>query len=673
MTKNIKASTQPVFTLSMDDILPNKDSKKVETSPNPDDSRPHPDHGRLEKETHTPFATEQTHARIKEEMRMNSNLPPAPDFDPAEFSRKLFDIYKNAEPVLATWMERQFKQGPLAPLGFDPLHMQKAVHDWIDYYAKNPQDLAQMQIQYWDNMAKLSSAMMNKWLGQPVPDLVAPDKTDKRFKDPVWTQNAAFDYLRQAYALTRGLAQNMVQKAAALPENERQKLEFMTRQWMDALSPTNFPMTNPEVLRTTIETKGENLLKGFQNFVDDLKRGQGDLKISTTQYEAFEVGKNLATTPGQVVYRNRMMELIQYAPTTDKVHDIPLLIVPPWINKYYILDMRPDNSFVKYAVDQGYTVFMISWVNPDPTYMNALFDDYLMDGLLQSLNVIESICGTKATNVAGYCIGGTLTSMALSYLKSKGQDDRIASATMLTTLLDFDRAGDMKVFIDEEQITALESRMRERGYLEAGILQKTFSILRANDLIWSFVVNNYMLGKDPFPFDLLYWNEDSTNLPAAFHAYYLRHLYLRNELIKPNALSVAGAKIDLSKIDTPLYFLSTREDHIAPWLATYDGAKVIAKKNKDLTFVLAASGHVAGVINPAGANKKYGYWTGKTTADKADSWLENTSYTEGSWWPDWSAWLSKRSGKMVAARTEPGNKTYTPITSAPGTYVKVNV
>lgn len=588
-------------------------------------------------------------------------------FDPLAFAHAWADLMREAQPVFHQFWARA--GGQEADLHLDPLQLGRASAELMAHYARHPSRMVELQMQYWADMAALWHSSTQKFMGEQAHfgGAHTKDPIDRRFRDAMWRDHAGFDFLRQAYLLTRQAATDAVKNARELSPDDRQKLEFYNRLILDAMSPGNNPATNPEVIRETMRTGGENLLKGFRNLIDDMKRGDGTLKISTTQYNAFRPGKNLAVTPGKVVFQNRMMEVIQYAPSTKTVRAVPLVILPPWINKYYILDLRPENSFVKYAVDQGFTVFMVSWKNPDRSFADVTFDDYLMGGFLAVLDVAEGVTGAKSTNVVGYCIGGTLLNMGLSYLAAKKQSSRVKSATCLTTLLDFHRAGDMKVFIDESQLQAIEHRMNRQGFLDSGVLQKTFSILRANDLIWSFVVNNYFLGREPFPFDILYWNDDSTHLPAAFHSSYLRNLYLKNLLVKPGAFVVAGVPVDLTSIKTPMYFLSTRDDHIAPWGATFDGARLIAHKNKHVRFVLAASGHVAGVVNPPVA-KKYNYWVGGPPVGPTDEWLHAAKSHDGSWWVDWAAWVHERAGAMVAP-PKMGCTKFKPVADAPGTYV----
>jgi len=418
------------------------------------------------------------------------------------------------------------------------------------------------------------------------------------------------------------------------------------------------------VLRTVVDTGGQSLLNGLSNLLDDLERGNGKLAIRMTDLDAFELGKNVASTPGKVVYQNDLMQLVQYTPTTKKVHKRPLMIVPPWINKFYILDLQPKNSFIKWAVDQGHTVFVLSWVNPDETLAEKDFEDYLTEGTLAALDAIEKATGEKEVNAVGYCLGGTLLMATLAAMASK-KDNRIQSATCFTSMLDFSEPGELEVFIDEDQIASLEKTMEEQGFLDGSEMATTFNMLRANDLIWSFFINNYLLGKEPFPFDLLYWNSDSTRMPAKMHSYYLRNMYLENNLAKPNGITLNGVKIDLRKVKTPAYFLSTVEDHIAPWRSTYAGTQLTSGPVK---FVLGGSGHIAGVINPP-EKQKYGYWTNEKLPADPREWFEDAQKNPGSWWIDWSNWVGEFAGDQVAARV-PGDGKLKAMEDAPGAYVK---
>jgi polyhydroxyalkanoate synthase len=446
-----------------------------------------------------------------------------------------------------------------------------------------------------------------------------------------------------------------------MDDKTAQKVDFYTRQFVDAMSPTNFVMTNPEVLRRTAETGGENLLKGLSNLLSDLERGQGNLRIRMTDESKFKVGENIAVTPGKVVYQNDLMQLIQYTPTTENVLKRPLLILPPWINKFYILDLRPKNSFIRWAVDQGHTVFMVSWVNPDERLAEKGFEDYMLEGPYAALEAIEKATGEKSVNAIGYCLGGTLLSATLAHMATK-RDTRIKSATFFTTMVDFAESGELGVFIDEEQLNALEAKMQKRGFLEGREMATTFNMLRANDLIWSFVVNNYLLGQDPFPFDLLYWNDDSTRMPARMHSFYLRRMYQQNDLIKPGGIELLSVKLDLRKIKLPTYILSTREDHIAPWASTYRATQTYGG---DIRFVLAASGHIAGVVNPPDAGK-YSHWVNTTLPPSPEAWFAGATELAGSWWPDWQRWVTGQEAAQVPAR-QPKNA----IEDAPGSYVQV--
>jgi polyhydroxyalkanoate synthase len=584
--------------------------------------------------------------------------------NPLALSQALTSAYERSQPLFQKIAERlsqsmSFKAAE--PINPDPMNIGGAFTDLVTGMATNPYKFLALQI---DHSQKLTSLMQNcqkKFFGESVDDVIAPEKGDRRFRSPEWSESVFFDFIKQYYLLACDFVEQSIEKTEGLSDQKKEKLSFVSKLFMDALSPSNFIMTNPEVLKETIETGGENLVKGLENLNKDLERGQGELKISTTNYDAFKLGKNIATTPGAVVFENDLIQLIQYKPSTAKSYKRPLLVIPPWINKYYILDLKPESSYIKWAVDQGHTVFCISWVNPDQKLADKSFADYMKEGVLASLDEIEHITGEYDVNAVGYCLGGTLLATTMAYLKAKKQSTRIASATFLTTLLDFEKAGDMKLFMDESQIEAMEKSMQRKGVLEARELQKTFSLLRANDLIWSFVVNNYLMGKEPFPFDLLYWNDDSTNMPAAMHSYYLKNMYRDNRLVTPGALEMDGVKIDLTTIDTPCYFLSTRDDHIAPWEATYRGVQLMSGPK---TFTLAASGHIAGIINPP-TNNKYCYWTEDGTPENPKDWMENAVETAGSWWPHWNNWISKFAGEQMSAR-----KLKKTIEPAPGRYVQ---
>ncbi|HEX4885448.1 MAG TPA: class I poly(R)-hydroxyalkanoic acid synthase, partial [Casimicrobiaceae bacterium] len=493
----------------------------------------------------------------------------------------------------------------------------------------------------------------------------APAKGDKRFRHEDWEEHVLFDFVKQSYLITARWMHNQVATVEGLDEKTRRKVDFYTRQYIDALAPSNFALTNPEVFRETIASGGQNLVRGLHNLLDDIERGNGQLKISMTDPKAFELGVNIATTPGKVVFRNALIELIQYQPTTEKVAKRPLLIIPPWINKFYILDLREKNSFIKWCVDEGMTTFVVSWVNPDAKLADAGFDRYLADGTLAALDAIEKATGEKEINAVGYCLGGTLLAATLGYMAAH-DDRRVASATFMTSLIDFRATGELEVFIDDSQVASLERKMEERGYLEGSEMANTFNMLRANDLIWSFVINNYLLGRDPFPFDLLHWNSDSTRMPARMHSFYLRNMYMQNALAKPNGVELLDTPIDLTKVSLPTYFVSAIEDHIAPWKATYYGPPALSGKAR---FVLSASGHIAGMVNPPSANK-YCFWTNEDLAPTPDEWLSSATQHEGSWWTDWRAWIRAHAGKDVPARV-PGKGKLKALADAPGTYVRM--
>jgi polyhydroxyalkanoate synthase len=506
-------------------------------------------------------------------------------------------------------------------------------------------------------------------MGQKVEPLAEPAKGDKRFNDPAWKDEVVFDYLKQSYLLTARWLQGTIKEVEGVDDKTAKKVDFYTRQFIDAMSPSNFAMTNPQVVKATVESKGENLLKGLQNLLTDLERGKGTLAIRQTDMKAFKVGGNVATSPGKVVYQNKVMQLLQYAPATEQVWQMPLLIVPPWINKFYILDLKPENSFIKWATEQGYTVFVISWVNPDEHLTSLVFEDYMKLGPLAALDAIEQATGEKKISAIGYCIGGTLMATTLAYMAARG-DDRIAACTFFTAQVDFTEPGELGVFIDEDQLASVEEMMSKKGYLEGSEMATTFNMLRANDLIWSFVVNNYLMGKDPFPFDLLYWNSDSTRMPAKMHSFYLRNMYMQNKLVEPGGIEIDGTPIDLSKIKIPCYFISTIEDHIAPWRSTYMGARVFGGPTR---FVLGGSGHIAGIVNPPVANK-YGFWVNSAPklAETAEDWFQGAQQHTGSWWTDWQAWVTAFDADQVPPR-DPTKGKLKALEDAPGSYVKSRI
>ncbi len=591
------------------------------------------------------------------------STPRSSEIDPAAMSRLYSDIAEKSSALLAKYMARGGSGG--LPGLSDELGIAKAFFEAWRHMLADPQRMVEMQMKLWqDYMALWQNSMLKMFGQQPVP-VVQPQKTDRRFRHEDWENNFLYDYVKQSYLIAARHLHHSMGNVEGMDEKTAKKVDFYTRQYIDALSPSNFLLTNPEALRETVSSGGQNLVKGLNNLLDDLSRGNGEqLRVKMTDPDAFRLGENIASTKGKVVFQNDIMQLIQYEPLTKKVHATPLLIIPPWINKYYILDLRENNSFIRWAVEQGHTVFVISWVNPDATLAHKRFEDYLSEGSVAALDVIEGITGESQANVIGYCLGGTLLACTLAWLAAQGRD-RISSATFFVTMIDFEKPGELEVFIDEQQVGALEKKMEERGYLEGSEMATTFNMLRANDLIWSFVVNNYLLGKDPFPFDLLHWNGDSTRMPAAMHSFYLRNMYLKNLLRKPGGITLAGIPIDITKVKVPAYFISTVEDHIAPWSSTYAGARLL---KGPVRFVLGGSGHIAGIINPPAANK-YGYWINEKSCATAEDWLAGATQHPGSWWTDWGRWVADQAGAQVPARV-PGKGKYKALEDAPGSYVQ---
>jgi len=574
------------------------------------------------------------------------------------------DIAQRSQKLLETFAERQKADGPQPA---DPLRLTQTFMDFTAKLLADPNRLVQAQIELWQQYMQLWQVTAQRMMGQQVAPLVEPAKGDKRFSDPAWKDEVVFDYLKQSYLLTSRWLQDNVKQVEGLDDKTAKKVDFYTRQFIDALSPSNFALTNPQVVKATVESKGENLLKGLQNLLTDLERGKGKLAIRQTDMDAFKVGGNVATSPGKVVFQNELIQLLQYAPATEEVHAMPLLIVPPWINKFYILDLKPENSFIKWATEQGYTVFVISWVNPDERLTKLVFEDYMRLGPLAALDAIEKATGERKVSAIGYCIGGTLMAATLAWMAARG-DDRIAACTFFTAQVDFSEPGELGVFIDEDQLASLEATMSKKGYLEGSEMATTFNMLRANDLIWSFVVNNYLMGKDPFPFDLLFWNADATRMPAAMHSYYLRNMYQKNLLVQPGALTLDGVPIDLRKIGIPVYLQAGKEDHIAPAKSVYKATQIFSGP---VRFMLAGSGHIAGVVNPP-RNRKYQHWLNETQHNPPtlEEWRAGAQEFPGSWWHDWDKWLSAKSGPKVPARV-PGAGGLPAIEDAPGSYVKV--
>lgn len=592
---------------------------------------------------------------------------PPEKIDPQALAETYAEVAQRSAHLLSEHIKQRFEKGYAPPN--DELGLTQAFMDMATKLLSNPMLLAQTQMGLtWDYFSLWQNAML-RFMGMSPAPVAEPAKDDKRFRDSDWKDYFLFDFIKQSYLICARHVHEAIGQVQGLDENTQKKVDFFTRQYINAISPSNFALTNPEVFRETVHSQGQNLIKGLNNLLRDIEEGNGELHIKMTDTEAFELGVNVATTPGKVVFQNDLIQLLQYTPTTDKVLERPMLIVPPWINKYYILDLREKNSMIKWLVDQGHSVFVISWVNPDAKMCEKGFDNYLQEGLLAALDAVCEQTGAKEVNAAGYCLGGTLLTTTLAYMASK-RDKRIASATFFASLIDFSKPGELGVFIDEKQVASLEKKMFERGYLEGSEMANTFNLLRSNDLIWTFVINNYLLGKSPFPFDLLYWNSDATRMPAKMHSFYLRNMYMNNNLVKPGGITVLDTKIDISKIKIPCYFISTIEDHIAPWRTTYLGAK---KLGGQVQFTLGGSGHIAGIVNPPVANK-YGYWTGsyENLPDTPEEWFASAQQHEGSWWTAWQSWLASHDTKQVAARN-PAKGVLKPIENAPGSYVKLRL
>ena len=595
-------------------------------------------------------------------MTKETNSPPAADS--TELARVFAEIALRSKHLVENHLAAQAKHA--GQESTDELGVGKAFSELAGKLMSDPFKLVQMSMRMWQDYFSLWQSTLLKASGSDAPAVAEPGKSDNRFRSEWWQNSLVFDYIKQSYLIAAQNIQKSVSEVEGLDPTTARKVRFFTRQYIDALAPTNFVLTNPEVLKTTIDTGGKNLLDGLNHLLQDIDRGEGKLAISMTDPKAFRMGENVASTPGKVIFQNDLMQLIQYQPTTSAVFKTPLLIVPPWINKYYILDLREKNSFIRFALDQGITVFVISWVNPDEKHANKTFDDYLLEGPRAAMDAIEQATGEHDINMIGYCLGGTLTASLLAWMAAKGER-RVKSVSFFTTLIDFSEPGELGVFVDEDAVNKLEKKMSARGYLEGSDMASTFNMLRANDLIWSFVVNNYLLGKEPFPFDLLYWNSDATRMPAKMHTFYLRNMYIKNKLREPGGITLAGEPIDLSKVDVPAYFISTIEDHIAPWKATYLGAQLL---KGPVRFTLGGSGHIAGIVNPPGANK-YWYWTNDSIRDSAEDWLATADKRPGSWWTDWSAWISGFGGDKVPARIAGGK--LKSIEDAPGSYASLRL
>ncbi len=584
-----------------------------------------------------------------------------PNFE--ELSRNMARFVEETGKATAAYLkpleQRQANPGFADEVGEVVKTLGHVAESWL----VDPQRAIEAQGRLGTQFFDLWGRTMQRVQGDATDPVARPEPKDSRFKDPEWSENPVFDFIKQAYLITSRWAEGLVDGAEGIDDHTRNKARFYLKQISGALSPSNFLPTNPELIRETLKENGANLVRGMRMLAEDIEAGKGELRIRQSDPSGFEVGVNLANTPGKVVFRNDLMELIQYAPTTERVLKRPLLIVPPWINKYYVLDLNADKSFIRWAVSQGLTVFCISWVNPDERHAERGFEHYMRDGIFAALDAVKEATGEKKVTAIGYCVGGTLLGVTLAYMAAK-RDTRIGSATFFTTQVDFTHAGDLKIFVDEEQLQAVEAIMKARGYLEGSRMANAFNMLRPNDLIWPYVVNVYMKGQSPFPFDLLYWNSDSTRMPAANHAFYLRSCYLENRLAK-GAMVVDGVKLDLKKVKIPIFNLAAREDHIAPARSVFLGSQLFGGP---VEYVLAGSGHIAGVVNPV-SKPKYQYWTGDAASGELDDWIAKATEHPGTWWPYWFTWIERQAPRQVAAR-EPGGGKLKPLCDAPGEYVK---
>jgi len=602
--------------------------------------------------------------------RPNEEASPVEQYlvrDPDRFALNIARMVEEAGKAAAAWTAPR-ESGELRDHVAEPAaDMVRTFSKITEYWLSEPSRALEAQTRLFSGYMDIWSNSIRRLSSENAgePPAVAPERGDKRFQDPEWSRNAFFDFLKQAYLVTSRWATDLVEEAEGLDEHTQHKARFYMRQISSALSPSNFLLTNPELFRETIASDGENLVRGMRMLAEDIAAGKGDLKLRQADSSRFEVGKNLATTPGKVIARSEVAEIIQYEPATETVLKRPLLICPPWINKFYILDLNPEKSFIRWATAQGHSVFVISWVNPDERHGRMGWGDYIREGILFALDTIEKETGERAVNAIGYCVGGTLLAAALALFARTGET-RIASATLLTTQVDFTHAGDLKVFVDEEQIAALEQAMSGKGYLDGTRMATAFNMLRAGDLIWPYVVNNYIRGKMPMPFDLLYWNSDSTRMAAANHSFYLRNCYLENNLAR-GRMEIDGHALSLGDVKVPIYNLATREDHIAPARSAFAGSACFGGP---VQFVLTGSGHIAGVVNPPAAGK-YQYWTGGAPAGAFDRWLEQAKETPGSWWPHWHDWVSCLDGARVPARPAAGK--LPALEDAPGSYVRVRV
>ena len=601
---------------------------------------------------------------------MTDKQTPAPSqqnslTDPVQFAQNMAKVFDQAAAIARLIAQRPGMTKPEAEAQATPMEqVSKTLGAVAQAYMADPQKLMDAQMQLWNSYTQLWQNTWARILGQTAEPVAQPARTDKRFKDRDWQEHTVFDFLKQFYLISANWAQDLVKNAEGVDEHTRHKARFYVEQIANAVSPSNFALTNPEILRATLASNGANLVEGLKHLEEDLNTPDGRLRIRQTDMSAFEIGRNIATTPGKVVFRNETFELIQYSPTQAETYEYPLVIFPPWINKFYILDLNAKKSFVRWAVDQGLTVFIVSWVNADERQGRKSFSDYMREGFLAAIQAAQDATGAEKVNVIGYCIGGTLTAASLGYMAAQN-DTRVNAATFFTTQIDFEKAGDLLVYVDEQQVKWIGDRMADKGYLPGNRMADAFNLLRSNDLIWSYVVNNYMLGKEPMPFDLLYWNADSTRMPAGVHSFYLRECYMANKLAQ-GKMVLDNVRIDLKKVKLPVYNLAAREDHIAPLQSVFRVGRFMGGQTR---LVVSGSGHIAGVVNPPDANK-YQYWTNDKGAATVEEWLKGATEHPGSWWPDWIKWISDKSGAKVPAPI-PGSGRLKVIEDAPGSYVRV--
>lgn len=552
-----------------------------------------------------------------------------------------------------------------AALTPDPFHVAPALNEVMTRLVAQPDRLMRAQADLFSRYMDLWQSAARRAAGEEVQPVVSPAPGDKRFNDPDWASNPMFDMMKQSYLLSSNWLNSLVAEVDGVDPATKRRVEFFTKMLTDAFSPSNFLMSNPAALREAVQTQGQSIVRGMENFAADLERGGGQLAISQTDLAKFKVGENVATAPGKVVYQNDILQLLQFDPTTETVCEIPLLIFPPWINKFYILDLRPENSMIRWLTGQGFTVFVASWVNPDRKLADKTFEDYMIEGVYDATQQVMTQCGVDRVNTVGYCIGGTLLSVALAHMAARG-DKRINSATFFAAQQDFAEAGDLLLFTNEEWLRSIEQQMDQAGgFLPSQSMADTFNALRGNDLIWSFFVSNYLMGKEPRPFDLLFWNADQTRMPKALHLFYLRNFYKDNALAR-GELTIGGERLDLSKVKIPIFVQSSKEDHIAPYRSVFRGAKLFGGP---VTFMMAGSGHIAGVINPPGANK-YQHWINEQKCESLEAWQAGAKEFPGSWWPYWGEWLRARSGGQVPAR-DPAKGKLKPLEDAPGSFVLV--